>query len=359
MKSVYRNQKVLGKRRWRRVVLIVVLTAIALAVGALFAVRQIYTGNLRAVEPGGKKEVVVAIASGSSVANIATSLKNNGLIRADWAFSQYVRSQELVDSLKAGTYRFNTGQSVASIVSDLVASNVAVDLFTILPGQRLDQIRQAFIKAGYDVGLVDKALDPANYSNLAVLVDKPAGATLEGYLYPDSFQKTADTLPSTIIRASLSEMGSALTADLRNSYAAKGLTTYKAITLASIVEREVNTQEDRATAAQVFFKRISSGIMLGSDVTACYGAIAKGVMKTGDNCNNYVNYDTPYNTRLHTGIPPGPISNVTKSGLAAIANPTSTDYLYFVAGDDGITHFSKTEAEHEAAAAKYCKKLCQ
>jgi UPF0755 protein len=359
MKRKYSNQRPLGKRRWRRLVLFVVSAAIFLGVVALIAVRQVYTGNLVAIEPGGNKEIVVSIPTGTSVADISKLLKEKGLIRADWAFSQYVRSQELVDSLKAGTYRLSTGQSVSSIAADLVASKVAVDLFTILPGQRLDQIRQAFIKVGYEPALVDKAFDPSNYANLTALVDKPAAATLEGYLYPDSFQKTADTLPSTIIRASLNEMGSMLTAELRSAYASKGLTTYKAITLASIVEREVNSQEDRATAAQVFFKRISSGIMLGSDVTACYGAISSKVMKTGDNCNNFVSYDTPYNTRLHTGLPPGPISNVTKSGLVAVANPSPTDFLYFVAGDDGVTHFSKTNAEHEAAAAKYCKKLCQ
>lgn len=359
MKSNYNKRKKPLNNRLRKVLLILAVIVAVIAGGALFTVRNIYNSNLRAVDIAANKEVVVAIPSGSSVSEIAASLKNKGLIRADWAFSQYVRSQELVDSLKAGTYRFKTGQDVASIVGDLVAGKVAVDLFTILPGQRLDQIRKAFIDDGYDTASVDKALDPANYTNMTALVDKPAGATLEGYLYPDSFQRTADTLPETIIRASLSEMGDALTTEFRSAYAAKGLTTYQAITLASIVEREVNSQEDRNTAAQVFLKRISIGMQLGSDVTACYGAIVKGAMKTGDNCNNFVGYDSAYNTRIRNGLPPGPISNVGKSGLSAVANPSSTDYLFFVSGDDGVTHFTKTNAEHEAAVAQYCKKLCQ
>jgi len=346
-------------RRWRKILLgLFVFLVIAIG-GVLFTVHRIYTQNLLPVNTASTEEVIVAIPSGASLEEITDALKSKDLIRADWAFKQYVRTHELGDKLQAGTYRLKKSQDVASIVNNLIGGKVAVDLFTILPGQRLDQIRAAFIDGGFSADAVDKALNPSNYEGMAALVDKPASATLEGYLYPDSFQKTADTLPETIIRAALQEMGEYLTAELRAAYAAKGLTAYQAITLASVVEREVNTQEDRATAAQVFFKRMSIGMMLGSDVTACYGAVAAGVMKTGDNCNNYVGYDSPYNTRIRTGLPPGPISNVTKSGLQAVANPTTTDYLYFVAGDDGVTYFSKTNAEHEALTAQHCKKLCQ
>jgi UPF0755 protein len=90
---------------------------------------------------------------------------------------------------------------------------------------------------------------------------------------------------------------------------------------------------------------------LGSDVTAYYGSILAG--KTPS-----IHYDTPYNTLLHTGLPPGPISNVSDSSLDAVANPVPTDWLYFVAGDDGTTHFSKTLEEHEALTQQYCHKLC-
>jgi len=346
-------------KKWRKILLgLAVFLAVA-AGGVLFTVQRIYTQNLQAVNASSTEEVVVAIPSGTGLDEIASTLKSKNLIRADWAFKQYVRTKELGDLLKAGTYRLSMSQDVASIVDVLVEGRVAVDLFTILPGQRLDQIRQDFIDGGFDAVSVDKALNPVNYAGMAALVDKPAAASLEGYLYPDSFQKTAETLPETIIRASLQEMGQYLTAEIRAAYAARGLTTHQAVTLASIVEREVNTQEDRAKAAQVFLKRKSIGMMLGSDVTACYGAVVAGAMKTGDNCNNFVGYDSAYNTRIRTGLPPGPISNVTKSGLQAVANPAATDYLFFVAGDDGITYFSKTNAEHEALTAQHCKKLCQ
>lgn len=108
---------------------------------------------------------------------------------------------------------------------------------------------------------------------------------------------------------------------------------------------------DDTQAAQVFLKRLKIGMVLGSDVTAFYGAIKDGVPPS-------VTYDSPYNTRIHKGLPPGPISNVTDSSLYAVAHPANTDWLYFVAGDDGKTYFAKTEAEHEANVSKYCHKLC-
>ncbi len=339
--------------RWKKMLLITAAVLLVAGGGALVTVRRIYTQNLRAVQEGDGKEVVVAIPSGSSLDEIATILKQAGVIRADWAFKQYVRGKLLTDKLQAGTYRLSTSQDVASIVEKLSGGEVAVDLFTILPGQRLDQIRQAFIDEGFAAADVDRALDPKLYAGSPALVDKPANATLEGYLYPDSFQKTADTLPETIIRASLAEMGEYLTTELRSAYAAKNLTTHQAITLASIVEREVASQEDRTTAAQVFFLRMKKGMRLQSDVTVLYGqAVAGEDTKYVD-----TSFDSPYNTFLHDGLPAGPISNVTKSGLQAVAYPSNTDYLYFVAGDGddyGKTYFTRTIAEHQAAVRAHC-----
>ena len=92
-------------------------------------------------------------------------------------------------------------------------------------------------------------------------------------------------------------------------------------------------------------------MLLGSDVTAYYGATISGLPRA-------VSTDTPYNTRLYAGLPPGPISNFSASSLDAIANPSNTDYLYFVAGDDGVTYFSHTLEEHEALTQAHCKVLC-
>jgi UPF0755 protein len=142
-----------------------------------------------------------------------------------------------------------------------------------------------------------------------------------------------------------------LTPELRAQFAKRGLSVYQGITLASIIEKEVSVISDKALVSQVFYKRLSMDMGLESDPTAFYGAIIAGQEPS-------LRYDSAYNTYLVKGLPPGPISNVTQESLRAAANPANTDWLFFVAGDDGKTYFSKTLAEHEVNIDRYCKKLC-
>lgn len=339
------------RRQWpKRVFTLVFVVAILAVIGA-FGVQRWYTVNLEPVSTSTDKHYFT-VADGATMNEIATQLKVAGLIRSDQAFTWYVSVHNDRDKLKAGTYNLNPSMGTAQIVEMIVDGKVATDLVTILPGQRLDQIREAFIKSGFKAAAVDAALEPGQYrSAYPALADNPASASLEGFLYPDSFQKTTTTDPKTIIGESLAEMQDHLTSDIRAGFAAHGLTVYQGVTLASIVEQEVPSQADRDQAAQVFLKRLSIGMPLGSDVTAFYGAIHDGVTPS-------VSYDSPYNTRIYKGLPPGPISNISASSLQAVAHPANTDWLYFVAGDDGVTHFANTEAEHNDNVSKYCHKLC-
>ena len=140
--------------------------------------------------------------------------------------------------------------------------------------------------------------------------------------------------------------------DFENRLRAQGLSLRDGIILASIVQKEVSDVAVQPAVAQVFLKRLRENISLGSDVTFLY--IAK---KEGREPSIYD--PSPYNTRQHKGLPPGPIANFNLAALEAVASPAAGDYLYFVAGDDGATHFARTEAEHKANIAAYCKKLCK
>ncbi len=339
------------KRRTTRRLLMVAAVLLLLIVGATVTVRHIYFEGLKPVTAVSSKPQLVTIEKGSSVEQIAKQLKDAGLIRSAWAFKLYVSSKNVREGLEAGTYSLDPSQSVAEIVSQLTHGKVATNLVTIIPGQTLKQIRTTLINYGFKADDVDAALDPGNYAGNPALVDLPAGASLEGYIYPESYQKDANTEPQTLITVSLQEMNRRLTPDLRTAFGQQGLSTYQAITLASIIEQEVSNQGDRNQAAQVFLSRIRQGILLGSDVTAFYGAA-----KAGQSAST--SYDSPYNTHLYRGLPPGPIGNVSQSSLEAVAHPANTDWLYFVTGDDGTTHFSRTLEEHNAAAAQYCHKLC-
>jgi UPF0755 protein len=222
---------------------------------------------------------------------------------------------------------------------------------TILPGKTIKQIKKAFLQAGYGDTELETAFDPTTYAAHPLLAALPSGAGLEGLLYPDSFQRDNSTPASTIVRESLDEMQARLNTNIINGFSAQGLTEYQGITLASIVYAESGNANSQPTVAQVFLLRLKKGMALGSDVTAFYAADLAGQGKT-------LGVDSPYNTRIHTGLPPGPIGNFSDAALKAVAQPSNTDYLYFVAGDDGTIHFSHTEAEHEQAVKQYCTTEC-
>lgn len=340
---------------WRRWAVLPVILLLLIAGGAILA-KHTYNQYLQPVSSDSTSRQVT-IQSGSTTKQIGAKLQSEHLIRSAWAFELYVHGKGLGSKLQAGTYALAPNQGTIGIVKTLTKGAVQTNLVTIFPGRRIDQVRADLINAGFSPGSVDKALQPDQYSDLPVLAYKPAGVnTLEGLLYPDSFQKDAATNPSVIIRQSLQEMGGYLGPDLQTAFANEGLQPYQAIILASIIEKEVANPGDRTQAAQVFLKRLSLNMPLGSDVTAIYGAINAGQTQLSQAA--MLAYDTPYNTLLHQGYPPTPIGSVSNSSLQAVAHPANTDWLYFVSGDNGNTYFSHTAAEHDQQAQTYCHKLC-
>jgi UPF0755 protein len=338
-------------RKWKRIwAIVAIVAAVTLLTGAA-AAQYLYTQNLKPLSAS-QKQVQVTVPTGAAVSEIAQMLEEKGVIKAAWAFEWYVRTNSLRDRLQAGTYSLRPNQTVQDIADTLTNGKIQTDLVTILPGQRLDQIRSSLVSnSGFTQESVDAALDPSQYIDHPALVDKPVEASLEGYLYPESYQKTAETTPEEIIAASLDETQKRLTPSVRAAFAKRGLTVHEGVILASIVEQEVSNIDDKPTVAQVFLSRYEQDISLGADPTALYGAIVSGAEPS-------VFYDSPYNTRIYVGLPPGPIGNVSESSLQAVANPSRTDYLFFVAGDDGITYFSRTLEEHEALTKEHCKQLC-
>lgn len=324
------------RRSWGKRPVIMVAVVLGLALLAAAIVRHTYFEKLKPVDENNQVAQLVVIERGSTLDEIAAQLNEAGVIRSAWAFKLYVGSKGARNDLKAGTYSFSQSQSVSQVVAQLSHGRVATDLVTIIPGQSLSQIRTTLINYGFGPDDVDAALDPSIYKDHPALVDKPTLASLEGYIYPDSYQKDSSTRPQDIVTRALDEMEKKFTPELRRGLAAHGLSVYEAIILASVVENEVSKTEDRAQVAQVFLTRLDRDIALQSDAT-------KPVF------NSYTN----------RGLPPEPISNLSVSSLQAVANPAKSNWLYFVSGDDGTTHFARTLQEHETNVAKYCHKLCR
>jgi UPF0755 protein len=337
------------KRTLRSWTIGVVIAALILLVG-VWGIRTWYGASLKPLSSSTATQYF-SVGSGTSVKQIGANLVKAHLIRSSKAFETYVRANPFDHNLQAGTYLLSPSMSVKTIVHKMATGDVARNLLTILPDKRLDQIKAAFLKAGYTAEQVDDAFNPANYVGHPALASLPKGASLEGYLYPESFEKQIDTPATQIVRESLDQMNKHLTPDLTAAFAAEGLSTYQAITLASIVSQETDDPTYQPTVAQVFLSRLHQNISLGSDVTAFYASAIAGQPQS-------VDIESPYNTRLHTGLPPGPIGNVTASALNAVAHPSATDYLFFVAGDDKKLHFAHTAAEHDQNIAQYCKTSC-
>jgi UPF0755 protein len=327
------------------------ISLLIVSVAGVILARYVYNNDLLPVS-NSQKTQIFTVQSGASVKEIADQLEQAHLIRSSWAFQLYVHSQNNAQVLQAGTYALSPSEELTTIVNTLAKGKVETNLVTILPGRRIDQVRADLINDGFSPAAVDQALNPGNYSDLPVLAFKPASVnTLEGLLWPDSFERQPNTSPSVIIRESLIEMGQHLTPSVQAEFAQEGLTTYQGLTLTSIILQEVSKSTDQTQVAQVFLSRLKTNMMLGSDVTAYYGAIQAGKSPS-------LSYNSPYNTLIHTGLPPTPISTIDASALDGATHPSATNWLYFVTGDNGVTYFSNTLQQQQSNTATYCHKLC-
>jgi len=346
-----------AKNPWiKRIALSVAGLFVIIVVGALWW----YNVATSAVDSHNTSHTRVTIEAGMNVTQIAHILKVDGLIRDEAAFRLYADLTHTKDKLQAGTYLLSPSQSVESIVNDLTSGKTDAINVTILPGKRLDQLKAILQRAGFSTKDIDAAF-AGNYDYAQLFAGKAAGTSLEGYVYPDTYQIDANSTPQSLLERTFALFEQKVTnQNLSVKLQAEGLTLYQGITLASIVEQEAKPA-DRAQVAQVFLLRIKEGMPLGSDVTALYGAVHDGIKLPSDPATAAsiaIAHDSPYNTRMHDGLPPGPIANFDISVLEAVANPAPGDYLFFVVGDDGKTYFARTEAEHEQNVQNYCHKLC-
>ncbi len=320
------------------------LAGIVITPLAIVAILYInYRVGLQPLAPSGTaKEFTVA--AGENAPRIADHLAAAGLLRSRNAFITYVNFHGLRPQLKVGTYLITPALS-GNQIADLLAAGRTITKRLIIPeGDTLAQIEARAAAEGITQTSFRAALVAPHSQTF--LTGKPTSVDLEGYLYPDSYQIDSTTTAAQLVTEMLDTFGQRVGPEYTTAFAAEGLTLHQGLTLASIVEREVSNAADRPIVAQIFLKRLKTGMMLGSDVTAKYASDLAG---TSFN----VNIDSPYNTRRYTGLPPGPICSPGLGSLDAVAHPATTNYLYFLAGKDGKTHFAATYAEHQANIAKY------
>ena len=245
--------------------------------------------------------------------------------------------------------------------------------FTINPGETIFDVKKKLLEVDRNGGveLEDGEETIVNYTKEEIeaafnteydyefLKNRPKGASLEGYLFPETHECYSEGTVEDILNIFLEYTGKIITEnDLVNKYAAHGLSLHEGIIIASIVQKE-STPSEMATVAQVLMTRLSYGWPLGADATVSYALDVADPNRTIYKDNSAaLQIDSCYNTRLHTGLPCGAISNPGLNALLAVANPSDTSYLYFLTGDDGLMYYSTTEAEHSRNIYYHCKVLC-
>ena len=304
------------------------------------------------------QEQTFEVRQGESVNSIALRLEDAGLIRSAFSFRTYLVYSGLDTHIQAGKYALSPAMSPVAIAHKLESTVSDIVTFNVLAGWRLDEIAAALPTSGLNVS-PDEFLRlartiPPGYSFSDELADAPS---VEGFLFPGSYQLKRDITAYDLIAAMLNNFEAHLTPELRNGFQRQGLNLLQAVTLASIVQKEAVVAEEQPMIASVFLNRLAKGMKLDSDPTVQYALGFNPDQKTwwtNPLSSEDLQVDSPYNTYLHEGLPPGPIDNPGLSALQAVAYPAQTPYYYFRAKCDGSGRhvFARTLEEQVSNACK-------
>ena len=289
-----------------------------------------------------RQEKFVLLRPGSSARHIARDLKNAGVIRSADAFLAWHYWRGL-PALKAGEYKFDHAADGREVYRRIVAGDIYVHLVVIPEGYNIFDIGNAIQAAG--LSSRDDFLAAAR-SDVSLISDlDPQAPSLEGYLFPDTYEFTRTQ--------SLHDMAAAMVRRFRQESRELGLRDFhRVVTMASIVEKETAVPRERPLVASVFYNRLRRNISLATDPSVIYAALLvghyNGVIHQSD-----LQFDSDYNTYKHAGLPPGPICNPGRDSLEAAMQPASSDLLYFVSDNNGHHRFARTIQEHARNVAAY------
>ena len=329
---------------------------------SLITIAIILTGTLAGMAwyqfssepPGGRREVRFSISRGESLKSISGRLAAAGLIKSKFLFEQYARWRDIAGRLQAGDYKLNTNQTIGEIATSLLAAKRDSRRVLIREGETNEEIAKIFAAAGLFSAadfLQAAGADQDLKKRYDFLQDLPVGKSLEGYLFPDTYDFFVGATAEEAIKKMLDNFSRKVTPDIIEKIKARGKTLNEVITLASMVEREVRQPEDMKIVAGIFWSRLSRGQALQSDATLSYALKDKSPAHSAAE----LEIDTPYNTYKYPGLPPTPIANPGLNALRAAIEPTATEYNFFLTAADGTVYYAKTFAEHINNKVKYLK----
>lgn len=285
---------------------------------------------------------MVTIEPGQSFRAVARALADAGIVRSGAAMLLYGETTGNARRIKPGDYAFRGGERIPDVVRHLVAGDFVVVTIVIPEGLTIHQIAERLSAAGLvcQTEFEDAALRGTIVRALGLM---PLGA--EGYLFPATYKFSPRVTIDGILTAMLTRFYRVLTPAVQERMFELGLTARSTVTMASIIEKEAKVPGERGLIGSVFYNRLRIGMPLQSDPTAEYSLDGAGSAATA------VRTPSAFNTYERGGLPPGPIANPGLSSIEAALYPAHSDYLYFVARDDGTHVFSKSFDEHKRAIA--------
>lgn len=289
----------------------------------------------------------ISFPAGSGIRKLAGELKAGGVIRSSWHFVLMTRLRGESHHLKAGEYRFSDAMTPDEILEKIVSGDVDYRKFTLPEGYSIYQAAELLEQKGYfkKGDFLAKCCDKVLLSHLGIKED-----SVEGYLYPATYNLSRE--------GGVGELLEQMTAQFNKEYSAlqgrEGVvqsSRREVVTLASMIEKEAISADEKPVIASVFHNRLRIGMPLQSDPTAVYGVRAF----TGKVSKADIMRPSPFNTYLNRGLPPGPIGNPGRDAVRAAMYPKKTDFLYFVARQDGTHQFSRNLTDHNRAVVRYLK----
>jgi UPF0755 protein len=330
----------------RRLSILFFICAIVLAaVGAFFVRDVLFLAPKQNATP-----IEVVIAQGSGVSTIAKQLKESNLIEHPTFFKWFVMWSRTENKLQAGTFSFLPNTSIATIVLVLSNPTVSEIRVTIPEGYTNKQIGQKLSEVFLNFDLKEWKSETEGLEMFQ---------GLEGYLFPDTYQFAKDASVRDIVTKMRANLDRRLIEnqipvegdDISVNIYPSNFSFFQVLTMASIIEKEVQTPEDMKRVAGVLFNRLSIGMPLQVDSTLTYiNQKTSATLTLSD-----LKMDSLYNTYTNRGLPPGPICNPGMNAILAVLHPTDSDYLYFLTTKDGKAVYAKTHAEHVANKQKYLR----
>ncbi|MBI4090219.1 MAG: endolytic transglycosylase MltG [Candidatus Kerfeldbacteria bacterium] len=313
--------------------------------------------QLQPVDRTRTETVTLTVEAGAGLQAIAKQLKQAGLIRNPLAFQIAVGLAGLSKDLQAGMFEVSPASSATAIARQLAGATGPREVtVTMIEGWTSRQIAEllqakaigsaeAFVAAAQTTD--SRTILPDDRFDF--LAGRPATASLEGYLFPDTYRFFPDATPAEVVKKMLTNFEAKVVVGLGDDLAASNRTLFDVIRLASIVEREVRTDRDRRLAADIFWRRLAAGIALQSDATVNYVTGKSALQPTIADTE----VDSPYNTYRNRGLPPGPIGNPGLSSIQAVLRPEANGNFYFLTDASGTVYYAKTFEEHVANKQRY------